>query len=548
MAILGVEWDEIPCENCDWKPELNPKTGRRKLWPSEGGIACDWIEKRIVCGEGDWYGMPFELRKDQQEFVYEWYSYCGNCGWWRFSGAIRGEGRGGGKTQFAAALAALDLAGPEEVSPTSPNVCVAAGSFEQADICFSQLGLAFGGADGQMKAAPLNGVCNVTAKVISFRNGDPGKAFRVAAKAGTNEGGNPSLMLADETHEWGADGDNKARLFTVLSLGATKRSLKCRKGGQVVNRGPGRWIMISTAGFDVDNNMLGTWYKRCKEAQKDPTIDSRTLFDWREAEDGLDYKNPEDRAKACRQASGAADVIWSVKQRVAQWGKVPSHEWIRYFANRWVEVSEDSWLVDYPSAWNDCSDPELVAKAEAGDFEMGVVGVDMALRQDSVGVCTLRWVETPSGTRIAVTSKRFMSDQLGRIDHVNVWNYIKGQASILGTKFRGVVYDPRFFELPARLLEDEGVEVIQFDQNVARMAPACGDAFARIKASGFAHSDDYPLNSAVLTAAKREQENGTFTLSKGRSKNKIDLCIAMVMGSWVLAEVMAEPDGGFNIW
>jgi hypothetical protein len=272
------------------------------------------------------------------------------------------------------------------------------------------------------------------------------------------------------------------------------------------------------------------------------------LFDWREAEDGLDYKDPEDRAKACRQASGAADVIWSVKQRVAQWGKVPSHEWIRYFANRWVEVSEDSWLVDYPSAWNDCSDPELVANAEAGNFDAGVVAVDMALRQDSVGVCTMRWVEAPSGTRIAVTPKRFMSDQLGRIDHVDVWNYIKGQASALGTKFKGVVYDPRFFELPARLLEDEGVEVIQFDQNVARMAPACGDSFARIKAGGFAHPDHYPLNSAVLTAAKREQENGTFTLSKGRSKNKIDLCIAMVMGSWVLAEVMAEPDGGFNIW
>jgi phage terminase large subunit-like protein len=543
MPILGPAWDDIECQNCGWLPDMHK--GRRKLWPSEGQEACAWIESKIVLGEGDWYGQPFGLRADQVEFVYEWYSYCGGCGWWRFSGAIRGEGRGGGKTQFAAALAALDLDGPESISPTSPNVCVAAASYDQADLCYGQLGLAFGGDQDQLKSAPLWGECQVTSRVISFRDGRPGKAFRVAAKAGTNEGGNPSFLLADETHEWGADGDPKARLFTVLSLGCSKRSLKCKKNGQVINRGPGRWAMISTAGFDVDNNMLGTWYKRCKEAMTDPRLDPTTLFDWREAEDGLDYEDPRDREVACRKASGAADVIWSVSNRVKQWGKMPKHEWIRYYANRWVEVSEDSWLVDFPAAWPACADPGFVERAEAATDVYGVVAVDMALRHDSVGVCTMRWVDS----RIAVTPKRFMSDQLGRIDHVEVWQYIKGEASKLGSRFKGVVYDPRFFELPARLLEDEGFEVVEFDQNVGRMAPACGDAFARIKAGGFAHPDHYPLNSAVLTAARREQENGTFTLSKGRSKNKIDLCIAMVMGSWVLSEFMLEPEEApFNIW
>lgn len=569
MAILAPEWDDQPCANCGWTPETDT-FGQRALWPSEGQAACDWIEASIMLGEGDMYGEMITLRPDQVEFVYEWYSFCGACNWWRFTGAIRGEGRGGGKTQFAAALAALELDGPESIAPTSPNICVAAASFEQADILFGQLGLAFGGSDEQLKEAPLYGEANVTVKKISFRTGKPGKAFRVAAKAATNEGGNPTLLLADETHEWGADGDPKARLFTVLRMGASKRKLRCKvvdkSTGEIktIERGPGRWVMISTAGFDVNNNVLGTWYKRCKEAVHDPSIDPSTLFDWREAPDGLDYEDPAARDQACRAASGAADIIWDVANRVAEWGKVQKHEWIRYFANRWVEVAEDSWLVDFPAAWPACAAPTLCQRAEVDKDLQGVIAVDMALRHDSVGVVTIRYVDSGAGEslelkppryapdeegKFVVTPKKFMADDSGRIDHVAVWQYIKAEAHKLGDKLRGVVYDPRFFELPARMLEDDGYEMIQFDQNVARMAPACGKAFEMVKAGQFAHPDFYPLNDAVMTASRREQENGTFTLSKGKSRNKIDLCIAMVMGSWVLADLILTPvDQPFSIW
>jgi hypothetical protein len=46
-------------------------------------------------------------------------------------------------------------------------------------------------------------------------------------------------------------------------------------------------------------------------------------------------------------------VLWSVQDRVNAWGKpdMPAHEWIRYYANRWVDVAEDSWLKDHPAAW-----------------------------------------------------------------------------------------------------------------------------------------------------------------------------------------------------
>jgi len=104
------------------------------------------------------------------------------------------------------------------------------------------------------------------------------------------------------------------------------------------------------------------------------------------------------------------------------------------------------------------------------------------------------------------------------------------------------VYDPRFFELPARMLEDdEGLEVIQFDQTAALMAPAVGETFDLITAAvpGIVHGGDEELTRQVLAAAKRQQERG-FTLSKGKSKRRIDGAVAMCMGVWALKR-MEKP-------
>jgi hypothetical protein len=242
----------------------------------------------------------------------------------------------------------------------------------------------------------------------------------------------------------------------------------------------------------------------------------------------LNFDNPADREKAVRAASGAADVLWSVRDRVDAWGQpsYPRHEWLRYFANTWVAIAEDSWLVDYPAAWDDCrgtweSDPD-------NEF---VIVVDMALKRDSVAVSR---IEALSDSRYAITSKIWRPDPGSPVDHLDVFNYIRKQA--VGTSFRGVVYDPRFFELPGRMLEDEGILAIQFDQSPQRMAPACGLAYDLILESRIVHNGDPDLAGHVKNAVKREQERG-FTLSKGKSKRHIDAAITLCMGLWVLHEV-----------
>jgi len=515
---------DLGCEACGWAP--NPG----ELWPTHGPLAVRWIEDNCICGEGDWYGQLIKLRPDQKAFLYRWYEYCPKCQQWHYDEALRGEATGGGKTQFVAAIVVLEFAGPPQIAVRSPNIPIAAASFEQANLLFGAVATMCGGRDESVPESPLCGFFEVYDTEIKFKDGRPGRIFRIAAVAGTNEGGLPSLFVCDELHEWGAPSTggekaSKARVKTVVGKSTRKRHTP---------RGCGRILSLSTAGFDINDSLLGEMVKLGRRVLKNPRLGPRFLFDWREAPDGLDYTKVKDREAAVRAGSAAADVLWAARDRVNDWGKPdwPAHEWIRYYANKWVDVSEDSWLKDHPQAWGKCE-----GTWDASDANPWVLVVDMALKHDSVAVDRVELL--PDG-RAAVTARIWEAARHGgQIPHDDVWRYIVGRARGLG--FRGVVYDPRFFEVPARMLDERGVLAIQFDQTAERMAPAAGLAFRKILAREVVHDGDTELARHVKSAASSPLERGGFVLKKGRSKGHIDACIAFVMGLWVLFEV---PDPG----
>lgn len=520
------------CIDCGWQP------GPAELWPTEGPAAVKWMQRFLICAEGDWYGKPLRLRADQKRFVYRWYEYCPACGYWHYDTAVRGAATGDGKTTFVAGLECLELFGPPQIAPVSPNIINAAASFEQADLLFGIAGTMLGGRDQVVKEAPLRGYAEVYDTQIKRSDGVPGVMRRVAAVAGTNEGGLPSLFVCDEVHEWGDLGDRKARVHMVIGKSTKKRRLVCRlPGGREITRGPGRILNISTAGFDVDHTLLGAMYKHGKRVERDPGLAPRLLFDWREARPGLDYSRPEDRRVVVQDASAAAGVLWDVDARVREWDKpeVEHHEWIRYYANSWVAVPSDSWLKDHPAAWGRCQGTWELAGAEPV-----VLAVDMALKRDSVSVgeCTRL-----ADGRTAYTARIWYPDD-GKIDHLAVFEYIKERATELGPRFRGLVYDPRFFELPARLLEEDGLLVVEFSQSPQQMAPACGMAFDAIIAGKVVHDGDPDVSRQVLAAVKRPGERG-FTLSKGKSRIHIDAAITLCMGIDAL-ERLAKPVNALN--
>jgi hypothetical protein len=533
------------CIDCGWHPGFELRTtaaGRReKLWPTEGPVGVRWMQTLLICAEGDWFGKPLTLRDDQRAFAYRWYEFCPACGYWHYEEALRGAATGDGKTTFFAGLENLEMFGPPQIAPVSPNIINAAASFEQADLLFNIAGVMVGGRDQAVKEAPLCGYAEVYDTEIRYTDGRPGLMKRVAAVAGTNEGGLPSLFVADELHEWGDVGSTKARVHMVIGKSTRKRRMVCRMpDGREVTRGPGRKLGISTAGFDVDHTLLGAMYKHGQRALRDSSLAPRLLFDWREARDGLDYTSADDRRIAVQDASAAAGVLWDVEGRVREWDNpaVEHHEWIRYYANSWVAVAGDSWLRDHPAAWGKCQGTWTLE----GD-EPAVLAIDMALKRDSVSVgeCT----KLADG-RTAYTAKIWYPAD-GKIDHLAVFEYILARAAELGPRFRGVVYDPRFFELPARQLEEEGLLVIEFSQSPQQMAPACGLAFDAILHQQIVHDGDPEVTRQVLAAVKREAERG-FTLSKGRSRVHIDAAITLCMGVDALARLAPKIDPLNTMW
>jgi len=115
------------------------------------------------------------------------------------------------RLNYSAAIALAELAGPK--APLSPNIPIAAASFEQAD-------LLFGTARIMLTQGPLARLFEVYDTEILIKD-RPGRMYRVAAAAGTNDGGRPTCFIADELHEWTG---NKERVDLVLSNSLAKRA------------------------------------------------------------------------------------------------------------------------------------------------------------------------------------------------------------------------------------------------------------------------------------------------------------------------------------
>lgn len=440
-------------------------------------------------GEGDLFGQPFRCTVDQCQFLDRLLIYDAKSGRLIVRMALLGRAKGWGKTEFIAAIVLFFLCGP--LAPLAPNIPIAAASFEQAD-------LLFGTARVMATEGPLKPFLEAFDTEILIRSG-PGRAFRVAAAAGTNDGGRPTVFAADELHEWvGA----KARVFLVIT-----NSIAKRRDGLV--------LMISTAGSS-DSELLRQVYDRGKAIESGAVVDETFLMDWAEADVTLDPHTGEDvRAVMARQANPHVDLFGTLPFVLQRWHEIPEHEWRRYFANQWWTPPLDSWL---PSgAWEACAgDPALDPTLPT------FLGVDMALKHDSIAVVTVQ--PQPSG--LIHTSAHIWYPQGSMIDVAAVENHIRGQHRALNVT--EVSYDPAFFERSAQALADEGVPMLEFPQSAARMVPACQIAYELINGRRVIHDGDPLFADQVVSACPRETDGG-WRVSKGKSKRKIDACVALVM-------------------
>lgn len=490
----------------------------------------------LVHGEGDRDGKPFRLLPWQREFNWRWFELdpLATLGpWWYLEALILAE-RGAVKTEFLAALGMTEMAAPENLRGRAgtPLIHVAAASLAQAGELFRQVQIMAGGAKGQERShAPLAGLFEVLDQTVMFADGRPGRIQRVAAEAGTNEGGKTSLFLADELAEWlGA----RARVWDVINAATTKRTPPGRSASISM---PGR-LKGATPPAD-DDPLLWKLFARGLLEAGDP--ESRYLFDYRPSSKIKDWSNAK-QVEAALRAQRGADVTWSVAVRLREilTRKISPVTAQRLYLCQWPDQARGSWLDDLPGVWAECADEH----AAPTDGDEVVVGVDMALHSDHVGIIVAGRL---TDGRVGWWSKSFPPID-GRIDHADVFAFIAGTIATRW-RIRSVVYDPRFFELPARYLEDQSIATVEFPQSPERLIPADELLRSMVAAHQVAHLDDPVLNAHCDNAAWRDSERGRF-LAKGKAGGPMDLIRAGSMATWELVagqtNAVSEPMFAFT--
>ena len=458
-----------------------------ELPETRGSRVVKFIENFCVHGEGDFYGEPFKLDEWQKAIIYEMYEINKN-GSRKYREALVGLSKGSGKTQLASAIGLYELLG---AGVTSPLVAVAAASYEQAN-------LVFGTMKTMCEESPLlSEMVETFEKEIQVKNSS-GRAYRVAAKAGTADGGRNSCFIADEIHEW--NNVNLERVHYVLSNNTAKR-----RDGLVLN--------ITTAGHDLDS-MAGQMYQRGLLKESGQSEDDEFYFKWIGAKEDQD-PNDEEVWKEVNPAMTSG--WWPIENLRRRHKSLPINEFQRYHLNQWTRTEQESWIE--AEKWLSCQDDELELEQGAETF----VGIDMALRHDSVAIV---YGQKDDNEVINMKAKIWKPEDQEYMDYQEIEAFVIELMKLYNIK--EVAYDPAYFERSAQVLLDRGVPMVNFPQTHSRMIPACANAFDLIASNRIRHDGDPVFTDQVMSAAQKITDQG-WRLSKGRSRRKIDSCIAMVL-------------------
>jgi phage terminase large subunit-like protein len=498
------------------------------------------MEDVLRHGEGPVQGKPLRLQPWALDFMASFYEYDAaygddpKGGWlneddavlaalsgdgiardqahWLHLQAVAGVPKGNIKTELLAAIGLEHMAGP--TSPrTRPIIPVAATTDLQAD-------LILGSAREMIVGTPLERHFKATAKSLIYL---PTRArmYRVAGSIGANDGPRPSLVLADELHEWDAQWIQASRRWTILRNGLRKRR--------------GRILGATTAGWNLESLLGGLYELGCKIARGE-LVDEQFLFWWREASAHLDLDDPEQLLEAIYEANPVADVCWPAEDLVLAYHELKArglkHEFERYHLNRWVS-SIETWVP--LEAWDERIEERMPPPAGA-DVVIGfdgsysgdstaVIGVDVSGRTPWVWVIGTweRPEPAPDDWKVPISEvKAYLAVACAG------WNVLEVAADL--NHWRGTLEE----------LAEAGLPIVEFSQQANVMVPACHRFYEAVIQGGITHSGDPRLRRHLANCRAKTTESGVrIAKEHPNSRRYIDLAAAAVMGF----DRAVDPDG-----
>ena len=464
--------------------------GPWKAWPrkmSRWGRAIKFIETYCRAPKGVGHGTPVKLAPFQREFLEEILADGVDL-------AVLATPRGNGKSTFGGAIATWAVFDDDETG--APQVPIIATTVGQA------IRSCYGVAASMVKAEPhLLSRSLIYTGIATPRISVPfneGELFPVSNDPDGLQGLDPSFGLVDEV------GFQPTISWDSLRLATGKRERSLIVG-------------VGTPGLDHDN-ALYSLRQAVHEGAKLPGLVFREFA----APDGCDVAdrkawrigNPAIAAGFLRESALETDL------GIAQSGTGDASEGrFRIFRlGQWWDGT-NSWLgSNGREVWDRLADPyDFVAHAKTW------VGVDVGLKRDSTAVVM---VQKDADGMLRAASRLWIPSKGEPVDVTDVMEHIRELDRAYDLE--AVSFDMRFFDVPAKMLADAGIPMLEVPQSPERMTPICGMLLETIKRGELRHDGDEGLATHVLNAVPRYNERG-FTLQKSKSRGRIDGCIALAL-------------------
>lgn len=374
-----------------------------------------------------------------------------------------------------------------------------------------QARIVFGVAKAMVEADPfLSDLIRVYRDALEYT--DTGSVYKVlSSEAFTKEGLNPTTILFDELHALPND-----ELYNVMAQ------------AQGARRDP-LFIIITTAGVKADaTGQDSICYRRyqygCKVATGEIT-DPSFFMAWWGAPEHADYKDPQVWEDA---NPGYGDLI-DPEDFVSVLGKVSEADFRTKRLNQWV-AQRNAWLPQ--GAW-----ARLVSVRSLMASKKGVVlGFDGSKNGDCTALVAVT-VESRPHVAVLGLWERPQGATEWTVPRASVRDAIREACRTLNV--REIAWDEFLWLDSAEELTDEGLPVVVFPQNMARMGPATQRFYELVRDEGISHDGNPALARHIDNATTKTDIRGTRLVKDApNSPRKIDLAIAAVMAcqraSWYL--------------
>jgi phage terminase large subunit-like protein len=460
--------------------DLSP--GPWKDWPkmSRWARAIRFIETYCRAPKGKGYGVPLQLAPFQRAFLEQALADGVDA-------AILQTPRGNGKSTLGGALATWALYDDDETG--APQVPIIATTVGQAIRSCYGVAQAMVNAEPELLKRALIYTGTATTRIKTPFNG--GELFPIANDTDGLQGLDPSLAIVDEI------GFQPLESWDSLRLASGKRQRSVIVG-------------VGTPGLDRTN----------------------ALFHLRSAvreQDGLpgmvfhEFSTPEtyaiDDPVGWKIGNPALDAGFLRSTLEAELPPATPEGHYRVFRlGQWYQ-GVDSWLGASGSAVWDAGVDHYTFRADLPVW----VGVDIGLKRDSTAVV---WMQKRLNGKFHALCKLWVPTEDKPVDVTDVMAHLRSLAKDYTVDAVG--YDPRFFDVPAKMLLDEGLPMFETPQSVERMSAAYGSLYEAILGGQLTHEDDNAFAEHILNAVPRFNERG-FMLEKQKSRGRIDAAAALAL-------------------